>query len=93
MKNIRSHLDRYFKQLDERWQTLPVRKQHQYTLYFFVAYLLLSAGVIFKVVYDTSKSENDMRIEHIENPVLKSKNSALQDSISTIQKNQFYENK
>lgn len=93
MKNIRSHLDRYFEQLDGRWQTLPVHKQHQYTLYFFVAYLLLSAGVIFKVVYDTSKSENDMRIDHIENPVLKSENSALQDSISTSQKNQFYENK
>lgn len=93
MKNIRSNLDRYFEQLDKHWRTLPVKKQHQYTLYFFVAYLLLSAGVVFKVMYDTSTSENDMVIEHIENPVLKSKDSALQDSISTSQKNQFYENK
>ena len=87
-------MDRYFDKLDERWQALPVRKQHQYTLYFFVGYLLLTAGVIFKVWYDTSKSGNDMIIEHIENPVLKSKNPArLQDSVSTILKNQFYERK
>ncbi|WP_397386114.1 hypothetical protein [Paenimyroides ceti] len=33
---------------------MPVRKQHQYTLYFFVGYLLLTAGVIGKVVYDTA---------------------------------------
>jgi hypothetical protein len=45
-------------------------------------------------MYDTSKSGNDMVIEHIENPVLKSKNPArLQDSVSTILKNQIYERK
>ena len=60
MKKLRANMDRYFDKLDERWQALPVRKQHQYTLYFFVGYLLLTAGVIFKVWYDTSKSGNDM---------------------------------
>ena len=49
MKKLRANMDRYFDKLDERWQALPVRKQHQYTLYFFVGYLLLTAGVIFKV--------------------------------------------
>ena len=94
MKKIRNNLDRYIEQLDKRWQTLPINKQHQYTLYFFVGYMLLTVAVIFKVVYDTSKSENDMVIEHIENPVLKkSKDSAMQDSISTLQKSQFYERK
>jgi hypothetical protein len=39
----------------------------------FVGYLLLTAAVIGKVMYDTSKSGNDMVIEHIENPVLKVK--------------------
>ena len=29
-------MDRYFDKLDERWRALPLRKQHQYTLYFFV---------------------------------------------------------
>ena len=43
-------MDRYFDMLDERWQALPVRKQHQYTLYFFVGYLLLTVAVIGKVL-------------------------------------------
>ncbi len=87
-------MDRYFDKLDEHWQALPVRKQQQYTLYFFVGYLLLTAGVIGKVVYDTGKPNDAINIRHIENPVLKSKNPArLQDSVSTILKNQFYERK
>jgi len=71
MKKLRTDMDNWFEKLDERWRTLPLRKQHKYTLYFFAGYLLLSAGVIFKVWYDTSKSNNDMVIEHIENPVFK----------------------
>lgn len=87
-------MDRYFDQLDERWRALPLRKQRQYTLYFFVVYLLLTVVVIGKVMYDNSKSGNDMVIEHIENPVLKNGNPArLQDSVSTILKNQIYERK
>ncbi len=88
-------MDRYFDQLDDRWRALPMRKQHKYTLYFFLGYLLLTAGVIAKVWYDTGKSENDMHIEHIENPVLKKKESpaSLQDSISIILKNKIYERK
>jgi len=94
MKKIRANLDRYFDKVDERWQKLPMRKQHQYTLYFFIGYLVLTAFVIGKVLYDTSKSGNDMVIEHIENPVLKNGNPArLQDSVSTILKNQIYERK
>ena len=69
MKKLKENMDRYFNKLDECWKLLPVGKQHQYTLYFFVMYLLLTAGIIFKVWYDTSKSGNEMVIEHIENPV------------------------
>ncbi len=87
-------MDRYFDQLDERWRALPLRKQRQYTLYFFVVYLLLTVVVIGKVMYDTSKSGNNIVIKHIENPVLKNGNPAkLQDSVSTILKNQIYERK
>lgn len=87
MKKLRANIDSYFNKLDECWQTVPLRKQHEYTLYFFVGYLLLTVGVIFKVWYDTAKPDNDMLIEHIENPV------RLQDTISTILKNKFYERK
>jgi hypothetical protein len=63
--------------------------------YFFIGYLVLTAFVIGKVWYDTSKSENGMVIEHIENPVLKKDESPakLQDTLSTILKNQIYERK
>ncbi|EFK57513.1 nitrogen regulatory IIA protein [Sphingobacterium lactis] len=94
MKKLRANMDRYFDRLDERWRALPLRKQRQYTLYFFVVYLLLTVVVIGKVMYDTSKSGNNMVIKHIENPVLKNGNPArLPDSVSTILKNQIYERK
>lgn len=95
MKKLRANLDNWFDRLDGRWRVLPLRKQQQYTLYFFLGYLLLTIGVIFKVWYDTSNSGNKIVIEHIENPVLQKKESpaALQDSLSTILKNQFYERK
>ena len=86
-------MDRYFDKRGEHWRALPLRKQHQYTLDFCVGYLLLTAGVIFKVWYDTSKSGNNMLIKHIENPVLKKSESParLQDTVSTILKNKIYE--
>ncbi len=94
MKKLRATIDRYFDQLDNRWRALPLRKQHQYTLRFFVGYLLLTVVVIGQVIYDTGASENDLHIEHIENPVLKNKTPAsLQDSLSTILKNKTYERK
>lgn len=81
-------MDRYFDRLDERWRAMPLRKQHQYTLYLFIGYFLMTAGIIFKVWYDTSKSGNNMVIEHIENPVLKKSERPAnpQDTLSTILK-------
>lgn len=81
-------MDRFFDRLDERWKALTVGRQHQYTLYFFVGYLILTVGVVAKVWYDTRLSKNDMHIEHIENPVLKKNESPapLRDTLSTILK-------
>ncbi|MBZ4036739.1 nitrogen regulatory IIA protein [Flavobacterium sp. 17A] len=95
MKKIRADMDSYFDKLDKRWRELPVDRQHKYTLCLFAGYLLLTAGVIGKVWYDVSQSHNDMIIEHIENPVLKKSEipARLQDSTTTILKNQIYERK
>ena len=62
-------------------------------LYFFVGYLLLTAGVIGKVWYETSRSRNDIAIEHIKNPIHKKNESPtkLQDTVTTIYKNKIYE--
>lgn len=95
MKNVRTNMNKWFDRQDERWQALPVKMQHRYALYFFSGYLLLTMGVIFKVWLDTSKSDNDMEIKHIENPVLKKKEgpATIQDTLITILKNNIYEGK
>ena len=78
MKKLRANMGKWFDKMDERWRALPIEKQQKYILYLFVAYLLLTGEVIFKVWYDTGKSNTDMVIDHIENPVLKKKgNSTL----------------
>jgi hypothetical protein len=78
MKKLRTNMGKWFDKMDERWRALPIEKQQKYILYLFVAYLLLTGGVIFKVWYDMGKSNTDMVIDHIENPVLKKKgNSTL----------------
>lgn len=71
MKKLRTNIDKWFDKMDKRWRSLPVHKQHKFMLYFFVGYLLLTAGVIFKMWYDMAKSDNRMVIEHIDNPVSK----------------------
>ena len=95
MKKLRTNMGKWFEKLEESWRTLPLSKQHKYTLYFFVGYLLLTTGVIFKVWYDTGKFNKDMDIEHIEYPALKKKGSPalLNDTLSTILKNKIYERK
>lgn len=95
MEKLRTNMDKWFAKMDERWKALPVGKQHKYTLYLFTGYLLLTAGVIFKVWYDTSNPNSNMVIKHIENPVLKMKESPtlLQDTLQIILKNKIYERK
>jgi hypothetical protein len=95
MKKLRTDMDKWFEKLDEHWRALSLRKQHNYTLYFFVSYLLLTAGMIGKVWYETSNSRNDIGIEHIENPIHKKNASPtkLQDTLTTIYKNKIYERK
>ncbi|MDX6182386.1 nitrogen regulatory IIA protein [Flavobacterium sp. Fl-77] len=95
MKKVRTNISEWFDKQDQRWRALTIAKQHQYTLYFFAGYLLLTIGVIFKVGFDIARSDNDIVIEPIKNPGLKKKESptALQDSLITILKNKIYEGK
>lgn len=74
-------MDKWFDKLDERWQSLPVCKQHKFTLYFFTGYLLLTAFVILKVWYDMVNPDNKMVIEHIENPALKKGSPVSQNTL------------
>ncbi|MBN8785817.1 nitrogen regulatory IIA protein [Elizabethkingia anophelis] len=93
MKKLRTKISKWFDRLDDKWRELPVKKQHRYTLFLFAGYLLLSVIVIAKVCYDVGASDSKLKIEHIENPLIKQKKSPVssQDSISKILKNQLYE--
>jgi hypothetical protein len=95
MKKVRTNIGKWFDKQNESWRALTIAKQHQYTLYFFTSYLLLTIGVTFKVGLDMSRSENVMAIEPIENSSFKKKETpAVQpDSLITILKNKFYEGK
>lgn len=83
MKKIQQILDKWFEKLDKRWRTLPVHKQQKYTMLFFFAYVVITAGVVLKVWFDAGQPEV---IRHIENPVKPKKRQLppFQDSLSTI---------
>lgn len=88
-------MDTWFNKLDMQWRVLPVQQQYNYLLYCFLGYLMLTIAVILKVWYDKGKSNHRLAIEHIENPVVKKKESAMsiQDSLLKIIKNKSYERK
>ncbi|MCS4239856.1 hypothetical protein M2306_001304 [Myroides gitamensis] len=91
MKKLRATITDYFDKLNDRFSALPLRKQKQYTLYFFVGYLLLTAIVIWKIWYDAGKSYKTIDIKHIENPVLKKKkaSTSLQDTLLLFKKQEL----
>ena len=95
MKKFRQNIDRFYDDLDERWRALPLRRQRRYALYFFAGYLLLTTGIVAKVWYDTRQAKNNMRIEHIENPVFKKNKrpAKLQDTLPILLKSRIYERK
>lgn len=73
MRNLKTDLDKWFESLDKRWRALDLRMQQQYTLYFFMVYVFLTAAVLIKICLDTAKSNAGMEINHIENPALNKK--------------------
>lgn len=93
IKLFKRRIDSYIEKMDGNWQELPVQKQKIYTIYFFTVYFFLTAGVIFKVCYDTKESNNSMPMEHIGNPILKKSKSleGFKDSLSIILKNKINE--
>lgn len=93
MKNLRTTISNWFDKLDGQWRTMPVAKQHRYTLLLFLGYALLSVAVLLKVCYDVAKSDSTLTIEHIENPINGQNKSSVspQDSINKILKRKMYE--
>lgn len=90
MKNLKAYFNNWFEKMDNRWNALPVKKQHLYTLYFFTVYLLLTAVVLYKIAVDTGKPKTVLVISPIENPFLKKNLHSFisKDSLTSILKKQ-----
>lgn len=93
MKKFRSTIDQFIKELELRWAGISVKKQQSYTRAFFTGYTMLTVGVIIHVIYQTGKPSENVRIEHIKNPMENNERSkiVLKDSLSVNLKNKFYE--
>jgi hypothetical protein len=88
MKKLRADIDQWLDQLDKHWDAMPVKGQHKVILYFFTAYVVLTAVVIFNVCRDTAHAQNSLAVEHIENqnPIGKESSVELHDSLKPIVK-------
>ncbi|MCO5286969.1 MAG: nitrogen regulatory IIA protein [Chitinophagaceae bacterium] len=93
MKNLKTIVNNRLRKLNGQWRTLPLKKQHRYMILLFAGYALLSFIVLLKVGYDVKNSSNEMKIEHIENPVIQQNKAQVtpQDSIRIILKHKMYE--
>lgn len=93
MKKLRVKMQTWFEKMDSLWLELPLDKQYRYLMCCFLGYLILTIAVILKVWYDFEKSNHSLAIEHIENPVVRKKESTitLQDSLLKIIKNKKHE--
>ena len=78
MKKLHEKLDDLYERLDRRWLALPLKKQRMFLLLFFAGYVLLTAGVMVSIWYETGKT--DLYIDHIENPI-KSEREAKVDTL------------
>src|SRR5690606_34224110 len=93
MKNLRTTISNWFDKLDGQWRTMPVAKQHRYTLMLFLGYALLAGAVLLKVCYDGAKADSTLTIKPIQNPINGQNQSSVspQDSINKILKRKMYE--
>ncbi|MFH6936030.1 nitrogen regulatory IIA protein [Flavobacterium sp. FlaQc-30] len=88
MEKLRANIDMWLERLDKDWEAMPIKRQHQVILYFFTAYALLTAVIIFNVCRDTAHAKNTMAVEQMQNPAQPEKESqaSVKDTLKTILK-------
>ena len=87
MKKITEYLNKHLDALNQKWQRLPEPKQTRYVLYFFAAYLLLTAVVILSPYFNEGKA-----LKHLQNDLPESPATATDSLLKTL-KRKFYERK
>lgn len=95
MENLRTNIDLWLIQIDERWRAVPLKKQYKYILYCFISYLILTVVATLSVWFETRKDSSKLDVERIENALLKKNEStaSLRDSLLLIIKNRKHERK
>ena len=78
MKKLKADIDQWLEGLDKHWEAMPIKRQHQVILYFFAAYALLTAIVIFNVYRDTAHARNSLAVIKNPNPAGKESPAELQ---------------
>lgn len=93
MKNLKASLRGRAKALEHRWSCLPLKKQQLYIRLLFVAYALLTVGVLIYESSDDVESRDKLKVEHIKIPDVPGGKSpaSMQDTVSIIIKNKIYE--
>lgn len=67
MKKIKKAIEKWEDGLEERWNNLSVKQQRKFVLLALSLYSLLTLTVL---ILTWSSNQEDMKIRHIENPVL-----------------------
>ncbi|MEM8522911.1 hypothetical protein RCH19_002925 [Flavobacterium sp. PL12] len=95
MENLRTNIDLWLIQFDERWRALSLKKQYKYILYCFISYMILTIVVTLSIWSETRKDSSKLDVERIENALLKKNEStaSLRDSLLLIIKNRKHERK
>jgi len=88
MKKFKANLAQFMDRLNEEFRSLSLRRQRQYTIYYFIGYLLLTIAVIGNVWYDIRSSTKVSNTKDVDNGVLKINKYSrrLNDSVLTIKK-------
>lgn len=70
MKKVKAKLDIWKADINRHWNRFDLKKQQRYIFYGFIAYTMLTIGVVVKVCIDAGNSDKKLSIEHIENPTI-----------------------
>jgi len=70
--------------IEQKWQQLPARQKHNAVLYAFTAYVILTLVVIVQVVIGLGDSTDSLKVDHIENPVVKPREVKYKNQSNTV---------
>ncbi|MGG7468665.1 hypothetical protein ACVVIH_07170 [Chryseobacterium arthrosphaerae] len=65
MKKIRDKVEHWILSADQKWKTLPQKRQRLFTMLFLAGYTVLTILVLISIFITTANDNNTMSISHI----------------------------